>query len=126
MSALPASATQPASVDVSLTEGIDIVWQDGHHSHYVIADLRAACPCAGCQDSHGTGLKPTAVPPPAASPLPLYKPRGYTLQAVKPVGRYALNFTFSDAHAAGIFTWEYLRQLCTCTDCVRQRATSGG
>lgn len=119
MSAPPESAPQPASIDVSLTEGVDIVWKDGHHSHYVIADLRAACPCAGCQDSHGTGEKPTAVPPPSA--LPMYKPRGYTLHAAKAIGRYAINFTFSDAHSAGIFTWEYLRSLCDCPDCLRRR-----
>jgi DUF971 family protein len=43
------------------------------------------------------------------------------LHAAKAVGRYAINFTFSDAHSAGIFTWEYLRGLCACADCLRQR-----
>ncbi|MGH9474694.1 MAG: DUF971 domain-containing protein [Terriglobales bacterium] len=110
------AAVQPKSVDVSLTEGVTIVWSDELTSHYSIPALRAACPCATCTDLHGTGDHSTAVapPPPAdrgAVLLPIYKPTGATLHGVKPVGRYALQFDFSDGHKTGIFTWEYLREL---------------
>jgi len=105
---------EPTRVDVSLTRGVTIVWQDGHTSHYAIAALRAACPCATCADLHHTGERPTAVPAPPANPLPMFQPTGATLLAVKPVGRYALQFEFSDRHNTGIFTWEYLRELCPC------------
>lgn len=103
----------PASVDVSLSEGVTIVWQDGHTSRYTISELRAACPCATCQDLHGEGRKPE----PPSNPLHLYQPAATRLLEVKPVGRYALNFRFSDGHDTGIFTWEYLRGLCPCDDC---------
>ena len=109
---------EPARVDVSLGGGVTIEWRDGHISRYSIAALRAACPCATCQDLHGEGQSPTRMPePPPANVLPLYKPTGATLTAVKPVGRYALNFIFSDGHSTGIFTWEYLRGLCRCEAC---------
>ncbi|MGH9465850.1 MAG: gamma-butyrobetaine hydroxylase-like domain-containing protein [Terriglobales bacterium] len=108
------SSPQPKNVDVSLTEGVTIVWDDGRENHYSILQLRAACPCATCADLHHTGDRSTAVPAPAApgaALLPIYKPTGATLRGVQPVGRYALQFDFSDGHKTGIFTWEYLREL---------------
>lgn len=104
---------QPQSVDVSLSQGVTIVWIDGRQDHFSIASLRAACPCATCADLHHTGDRSTAVPPPEARPNPLqiFKPTGSRLLAVHPVGRYALQFEFSDSHKTGIFTWEYLREL---------------
>lgn len=107
----------PQSIDVSLSQGVTIVWVDGHTSRYAIAALRAACPCATCTDLHGTGERPTAVPAPPANPLPMFRPTGATLLAVTPVGRYALQFAFSDGHKTGIFTWDYLREICPCADC---------
>lgn len=37
--------------------------------------------------------------------------------AIEPVGRYALRFQWSDGHATGIYTFEYLRELCPCPSC---------
>ena len=31
---------------------------------------------------------------------------------VEPVGNYALKLIFDDGHDSGIYTWEYLRELC--------------
>jgi DUF971 family protein len=36
---------------------------------------------------------------------------------VKPVGKYALSFTWNDGHASGIYSWDYLRELCQCEEC---------
>ncbi len=102
----------PANVDVSLSQGVAIRWRDGHESHYAIAALRAACPCATCQDLHGEGRAPEP-----ANPLHLFQAAPNRLLEVKPVGRYALHFRFSDGHETGIFTWEYLRSLCACDAC---------
>ncbi|MEO0544658.1 MAG: DUF971 domain-containing protein [Pseudomonadota bacterium] len=33
------------------------------------------------------------------------------IEAVAPVGNYAVRIVFSDGHDTGIFTWEYLREL---------------
>ena len=34
-----------------------------------------------------------------------------TIQAVEPVGHYAVRLTFSDSHNTGIFTWEYFADM---------------
>jgi len=36
---------------------------------------------------------------------------------VKPVGRYALNIAWNDGHASGIYSWDYLREVCQCDEC---------
>jgi DUF971 family protein len=39
---------------------------------------------------------------------------------VAPVGNYALQFVWSDGHETGIYTFEYLRKLCPCSQCLPQ------
>jgi DUF971 family protein len=34
------------------------------------------------------------------------------ITAIEPVGRYAIKLIFSDGHDSGIFTWDYLYDLC--------------
>ena len=36
---------------------------------------------------------------------------------VSPVGNYALQFSWSDGHDTGIYTFDYLRKLCPCPQC---------
>jgi DUF971 family protein len=33
------------------------------------------------------------------------------------VGHYAVQFDFNDGHSTGIFSFEYLRQICPCEAC---------
>ena len=33
------------------------------------------------------------------------------------VGRYALEFSWSDGHRVGIYSWDYLRRNCQCGEC---------
>ena len=35
-----------------------------------------------------------------------------TITAIKPVGNYALQLTFSDGHDTGLYSWSYLHELC--------------
>ncbi|MET0378035.1 MAG: DUF971 domain-containing protein [Spongiibacteraceae bacterium] len=35
-----------------------------------------------------------------------------TITEIKSVGNYALQFTFSDGHDTGIYSWNYLHELC--------------
>lgn len=37
--------------------------------------------------------------------------RAVTITALEPVGLYALKITFSDGHASGIYTWDFLHEL---------------
>jgi DUF971 family protein len=102
--------TEPASVKVFLTtgEGLAIEWRDHHQSRYDFPYLRDHCPCATCRErGRDTGGKAS---------LPIYKEPVRAVQA-EPVGHYALRFTFSDGHGTGIYSYEYLRDVCPCADC---------
>lgn len=35
-----------------------------------------------------------------------------TIERIEPVGNYALQFRFSDGHDSGIYSWDYLYELC--------------
>jgi DUF971 family protein len=84
-----------------------IRWRDGHVSDFPPRLLRIQCRCAGCVDEF-TGrpiLRPEDVP---ADVYPL---------AIHYVGRYALQFDWSDGHSTGIFPFEFLRRICPCHEC---------
>lgn len=94
--------TDPA--DIGPTEDgarLRILWKDGVESTYVPRWLRQLCPCAGCVDemSGMRTLDPASVD---ASIHPT---------AIHYVGRYALQFVWSDGHSTGLYTYEYLREL---------------
>lgn len=113
MSRASEASSKPVAVKVHVSsgQGMDIRWADGHHSHYEFAYLRDRCPCAVCTGEHGTAPAPAA-----PSPLPLYKPRA-TARAASAVGHYAVQFDFSDGHSTGIFSFDYLREICPCESC---------
>jgi DUF971 family protein len=116
---LPRAAVTPAKVRVLLTEGkgLEIDWSDGHKSAWSFAWLRDACPCATCNDERGKdGRKPGQPKPKSAAVLPMYTPppRPASAQAV---GRYALQFNWQDGHSAGIYSWDFLRRVCQCSEC---------
>ena len=35
------------------------------------------------------------------------------ISAINPVGNYALQLVFDDGHDTGLYSWTYLRELCT-------------
>lgn len=96
-----------------------IPWSDGHVSEYGWDGLRDACPCAQCRGGHGD--TDAASDPNVFVLTPV---KGYQVTSVDVVGNYALQVTWSDGHRAGIYTWDYLRDLCPCVEC-RQVAGSG-
>ena len=116
---LPREAVEPVRVKVHKTEGtgMEIEWKDGHKSSWTFRWLRDACPCATCvEEREKHGHEPGT---PKAGPttlLPMYQdpPRPIT---VTPTGRYAISFGWNDGHTSGIYSWDYLRRHCTCTEC---------
>ncbi|MCX6617853.1 MAG: DUF971 domain-containing protein [Acidobacteria bacterium] len=105
------STSDPASVDISKSKGVTIVWSNGHRSEYALQYLRDHCPCAICTTKAG------APPPPGpANPLPLYKPPLRILD-VESTGRYGIRFYWNDGHSTGIFSFDHLRELCPCPEC---------
>jgi DUF971 family protein len=95
-----------------------ITWKDGYESTYPFDDLRRDCPCASCDDARSKR--------PAGGGLTvlfgLVLKRGETqVTDYHAVGWYALNFTWSDGHDTGIYTYDYLRARCFCEQCVPRR-----
>jgi DUF971 family protein len=111
---------KPTSLKVHVTsgQGVDVVWADGHSSHYDFPYLRDHCPCALCNDEREKKAKN-----PSSSVLPMYKPR-VTARAAAAVGNYAIQIEFSDSHATGIFSFERLREICPCQECAKEFRTA--
>jgi DUF971 family protein len=116
------SRKRPASVKIHVSSGagVDIVWSDGHASHYDFVYLREHCPCALCDDERkkkaavasATAGKPAGL----GAELPMFKPKPRA-QAAAAVGNYAIQISFTDGHSTGIYSFEYLRDLCPCDTC---------
>jgi DUF971 family protein len=49
--------------------------------------------------------------------LPIHIPDTLEFRKVGLVGQYAVHFDFSDNHGTGIYSFEYLRELCRCDEC---------
>ncbi len=116
---LPRISITPEKVRVLMTEGkgMEIDWIDGHKSAWSFAWLREACPCATCvEERKAEGRKAGQPKPKPTALLPMYTPAAKPA-SVHPVGRYAIQFNWLDGHTAGIYSWEYLRRVCQCSEC---------
>ncbi|MNN17913.1 hypothetical protein D3C81_1311100 [compost metagenome] len=47
------------------------------------------------------------------NPILQYGKLNVGLNSLEPAGQYALKLTFDDGHDSGLYTWDYLYQLCT-------------
>jgi DUF971 family protein len=122
----PSAATDPKSVKVHLTTGagVDIDWNDGHHSHYSFVFLRDACPCAMCnEEREKAGRRPGEQQKLAPGALPMFKSRPMPMSA-EGVGKYAIKFMWNDNHDLGIYSWTFLREVCPCEECAAARDPS--
>ncbi len=95
---------------------VEIEWDEaGHTGIYGARDLRLACQCASCREeiSGRQVLDPASV--------------GDDVRAValRLVGAYAVQFTWSDGHDTGIYPWEQLLRICPCPRCAAGRARGG-
>lgn len=86
---------------------LGIQWSDGHKGVYPVRYLRQHCPCAACVDEW-TGERRLK-----AEDVPLL----IMLHDIESVGRYALQFKWSDGHDTGIYSYSLLRKLCQCDVC---------
>ncbi len=93
----------PTPVELRAPEGarrMEVVWSDGITTAYRHAILRGFCPCAYCQGHHGPVRWVEG-----AEGMDL------ELSAIEPVGNYAVQLTWGDAHGTGIYTYAFLRDL---------------
>lgn len=111
---LVGDAIRPVKVRVDKSGGTGMVieWQDGHTSSWNFAWLRAACPCATChEEREKDGRSPGVAKAKPASLLPMYEAPARPASVTK-VGNYAIRFTWNDGHEAGLYSWDYLRNVC--------------
>ncbi|MCH7553073.1 MAG: DUF971 domain-containing protein [Chloroflexi bacterium] len=101
---------QPKTI-VLRPDGIHIAWDDGHEGFHPYRALRGACPCATCVHEM-TGQRVIGTDD---------VPEGVEALDHMSVGRYALQFLWSDAHQTGIYPYELLRRLCKCDACEAAR-----
>lgn len=106
---------KPLEVTEFSDTALMVVWEDGHQSIYLYEDLRQVCPCATCRQQRKTS-KTGKIPFKKTIPLQV-KPRGIRPLRIEPVGQYAYRFNWNDKHDTGIYTFEFLRGLCSCEDC---------
>ncbi len=92
---------EPRQIIEENNSEISINWSDEAETKYNAADLRRACPCAGCINEW-TGEKMLKAENIADD---------LSFSSISIVGRYALNFHFSDGHETGIYSFDYLRKL---------------
>ena len=90
---------------------ITVEWTDGHRSVYDAKYLRINCGCAECVEewTNRKLLDPVSVPADIRAEDHLM------------VGRYAVQFLWSDTHYTGIYPFEALRALCQCDECKAAR-----
>jgi DUF971 family protein len=89
---------EPVQIVEESDSELTIEWSDGSESKYDAAALRRSCPCAQCINEW-TGekmLKDDSIP------------EDVHFTHISIVGRYALNFHFSDGHDTGIYSFALL------------------
>jgi DUF971 family protein len=93
---------------------LSILWADGHTSVYSYRQLRDRCPCATCNEGGEAQQR-------ATSPLPILGVKALKPERAELVGRYALQIFWNDGHSTGIYSFDYLRNLCPCPQCELSR-----
>ena len=97
-------------IDIGPTEdglSLRIQWTKEHESVFSPRELRLACPCAGCVDEF-TGEKILSEEQVHQNIYPL---------SIEYVGNYAIQFSWSDGHNTGIYSFDLLRSMCSCDIC---------
>ena len=96
---VPSPAARPTNIRAPHGAKVfEISWSDGHVCKLPHTILRGYCPCAGCQGHAGN--------------IAFQRGGNLELRNVEQVGNYALQLTWGDAHASGIYSFQYLRRLC--------------
>ena len=92
---------EPTQIIEESDSEVSITWSDAAETRYSAPHLRRSCPCASCVNEW-TGEKILQ-----GSQIP----DDLKFNHISIVGRYALNFHFSDGHDTGIFSFKYLYEL---------------
>ena len=89
-------------------DALHMVFSDDHVAVYPTLYLRGFCPCAHCQGHSGRQPQWQEIT----------EQRQIEVVDVQPVGNYALTITWADGHDTGIYSFNSLRKMCPCSDCM--------
>jgi len=95
---------QPLDIQ-QIGEELAVKWDDGQESFISLANLRRACPCAGCKgeaDIMGNLHKGPEMP---------LTPAAFQLRQIVRIGTYAFQPIWGDGHNTGIYSFDYVRRL---------------
>ncbi len=103
----------PIDIKKTSENQLTIVWDDGHESSFTMKMLRKECPCATCKNARSSQSQGS---------LKVLSPGEIILDNIQIkeaeiVGRYAVQFIWSDGHHEGIYAFDMLRELCECEAC---------
>jgi DUF971 family protein len=97
MAGLNKHSPTPEDITVhSQSRVLEVLFSDGQRFRIPFELMRVYSPSAEVQ-GHGPGQETLQT-----------GKRNVTIEALEPVGNYAVQPTFSDGHDSGLFTWEYL------------------
>jgi DUF971 family protein len=100
MAGLQSGAPTPTALTVhGQSRMLEIAFSDGAVFQIPFELMRVYSPSAEVQ-GHGPGQETLQT-----------GKRNVTIEALEPVGNYAVKPVFSDGHQSGLFTWDYLYQL---------------
>ena len=92
---------EPTQIIEESDAAVSIKWSDDSETMFTAPQLRRTCPCAACiNEWTGDKILNDAT---VGDDL--------TFSSIAIVGRYALNFIFSDGHDTGIFSFKFLKEL---------------
>ena len=93
-----------------------IEWKDGHASWYPYTYLRQMCPCAECAiiRHKGKDITFTILTTRDGDVTLIEVSENIQPTDIQLVGRYALQFSWTDGHNTGIYPFEVLRETCPC------------
>lgn len=111
----------PINLEKAEAHTLKITWDDGEESFYPLNFLRRQCPCATCHESKMKAQTPAANPFRILQAHEIVSAQLDLIEA-EVVGRYALNFNWSDGHHEGIYTFDYLRELANREECLAAKA----
>jgi DUF971 family protein len=96
----PADHRVPVALTVhQQSRALEIEFDDGRRFRIPFELMRVYSPSAEVQ-GHGPGQETLQT-----------GKRDVVIEAIEPVGHYAVKPTFSDGHDTGLFTWDYLYRL---------------
>lgn len=98
--------TTPVEVPRVEDRELHVTWADGHKSMFPNPYLRENCACACVNELTGEKML-----------IPKSIPANIRAVEISLVGRYAVQFRWSDGHSSGIYPFDRLRALCPCETC---------